>query len=281
MQRKRLRFWIIFGAIFLVIISIFLILAFCFRLKTVDVEFQSRLSQSETRLSQGVQETVKGYFPYKENVILMTFDDTITKIEKDIPFIKINQVIKSFPNIVRVYVSERIPKYRVKDSVSSDWLILDEDFKVLDKITNSDLHTDDLYINASYFEKTVEISSQTLSVTANIGDFINNNEIKELVNKISTGVYGRTEDYLSVNSISITKENEEYKINIVMRNVAIENGEGCNIVIEGIDNLETKVFVGISTFQAEIQADSTINTQATTIKIYYSNGEYKGIKVVN
>jgi len=254
-----------------------------FRVKTVDVEFQSRLTQAETKLSQGVQDDVKEYFSYKKNIILMKFDDEISSIEKDIPFIKVNQVVKHFPRTIRVYVSERIPKYRVKDNVNAgEWLILDKDFKILDKVTDENLYLDGLYKNSSYFKKTVEIKSEIMSVTANIGDFLSDQtEIKSLANEILSGVYGRTEDYLTVNSILINKENNEYKFNIIIRNLAINDGNGCNIVIDGVDNLLTKVFVGISTFQEEIKKDSTINTSDTSIKIYYSNGEYKGIKVVN
>jgi len=283
MQSKRLRLWIIIGSVLLAIICLFMFLIFFFRVKTVDVEFQSRLTQAETKLSQGVQDDVKEYFSYKKNIILMKFDDEISSIEKDIPFIKVNQVVKHFPRTIRVYVSERIPKYRVKDNVNAgEWLILDKDFKILDKVTDENLYLDGLYKNSSYFKKTVEIKSEIMSVTANIGDFLSDQtEIKSLANEILSGVYGRTEDYLTVNSILINKENNEYKFNIIIRNLAINDGNGCNIVIDGVDNLLTKVFVGISTFQEEIKKDSTINTSDTSIKIYYSNGEYKGIKVVN
>ena len=63
-------------------ICLFMFLIFFFRVKNVDVEFQSRLTQTETKLSQGVQDNVKSYFSYKENIILMKFDDEILNIEK-------------------------------------------------------------------------------------------------------------------------------------------------------------------------------------------------------
>ncbi|MBQ8425637.1 MAG: hypothetical protein IJX17_06410 [Clostridia bacterium] len=281
MQSKRLRLWIIIGSVILAIIGLFLFLILGFRLKTVDVEFQSRLTQSETKLEQGIQENVKKHFKYKDNIILMRFDDTIAEIEKENPFIKVNQVIKYFPKTVRVYVSERVPKYRVKDNQNlGEWLILDGDFKILDKVTDENLKNETLYRNSSYFKKTVEILSENLSITGNVGEFISKDDIMFTVNEIMSGVYGRTEDYLSVNSISITDVDGKKNYNIIMRNVAIDDGNGCKILVEGSDNLLTKVFVGISTFQSEIQKDSTINTPKTTIRIYYSNGEYKGIKIV-
>lgn len=281
MQSKRLKFWIIFGFILLSIIVFFLVIFFCFRLRTVDVEFQSRLSQSESKIPQNVKDTVKEYFKYNDNIILMDFNDAISGIEKDIPFIKVNSVIKHFPNTARVYVSERVPKYRVKeDTLLGEWLILDEDLKVLDRVSNDVLIEEGLYSNSSYFNKTVEIYSDKLKVTAQVGDFISGkDDIKSMVNEIMSGVYGRTEDYFSVNKIVIGELNGETDINIVMRNDAIDDGNGCNILIEGSDDLLNKTFVAMSTFQEEIKNDATINTPVTTIRIYYSNGSYKGIRI--
>lgn len=280
MQSKRLRLWIIVGSAVAVIMGVVLFFSLNFRLKTVDVEFQSRLTQEETKLEQGVQDKISNYFEYKDNIILMKFDDVISKIEKDIPFVKVNQVIKYFPRTVRVFISERIPKYRVKENTeTNEWLILDEDFKILDKVTEENLYTK-LYRNASYFEKTIEISNDIMNVSGSVGGFISNQEtVKQNLNNIMSGVYGRTEDYLVVNKISVINNDGNVHYNIIMRNNAISDGNGCNIILEGTNDLTKMALIGITTFESEIQKDSTMNIAETIIRIYYSNGEYKGIRV--
>lgn len=281
MQSKRLKLWIILGSVLTVLMISLLFLTLNFRLKTVNVEFQSRLTQEETMLPSGIQDNVKTYFKTNGNIILMKFDNSISKIEKEYPFLKVNQVIKYFPRTIGVYISERIPKYRVQDSLGM-WLILDEDFKVLDKVSNDDLMGEILYRNSTYFERTVEILDQTIYESIEKGSFLNNyNIIKDDLNLIMSGVYGKTEDYLSVNSILVSYNEGKSSYKIIMRNVALDDGNGCNILIDGTESLKEKVYVGVSTFQAELQKDSTINTPKTSIKIYHSNGEYKGIKIVD
>lgn len=279
MQRKRLKLWITFSAVCVAIFCLFLFLTLGFRLKTVNVEFQSRLTQEETKLQSGVQNDIKKYFSYDKNILVMKFDKTIETIEKNYPYLKINQIIKNFPNVAMVYISERVPKFRVKDSAGDFWLVLDEDFKVLEKLTDDELMKENSYNSMSFFDKTIEISQDTLKVSLSVGEFVLENEdLKNDVNQILSGIYGRTEDYSSVFKIERIKTDEDTNYNVIMKNNAREDYSGCNILIEGRTNLKNKAFVGATTFQEEIKDDSSINIPSTVIRIYYSNGAYKGIK---
>lgn len=280
MQSKRLKLWIIFSAVCVAIFCLFLFLSLGFRLKTVDVEFQSRLTQEETKLPSGIQDEIENYFPYKKNILVLKFDDTISKVEKNYPYVKINQVIKNFPNVARVYISERVPKYRVLDADDPDmWLVLDEDFKVLEKLTTDELLKDNMYNSMSFFNKTIEISNSNLKSGAKVGDFVKGYEtLNAEVNQIFSGIYGRTNDYSSAFLVEKIVTEKQVSFNVVMKNNARDDYKGCNILIEGQDNLKTKAFVGATTFQEEIRDDSSINIPSTVIRIYYSNGTYKGIK---
>ena len=278
MQRNRLKLWIIFSSVCAAIFCLFLFLGLGFRLKTVDVEFQSRLPQEQTKLESGIQEKIKDYFPYNKNIIVLNFNKTIQSIEKDYPYLKINQVIKNFPNVARVYISERVPKYRVQDSLDeSMWLVLDEDFKVLEKLTNEQLHQENMYNNMSFFDKTIEISKDILESNNNVGEKIGGYEkLSSDVNQIMSGIYGKTEDYSLVFKIEIISSKNTSNYRIIMKNNAREDYKGCAIVIDGETDLKIKAFVGATTFQEEVK-DNSINIPSTIIIIEYKNGKPYGI----
>lgn len=282
MQRNRLKLWIIFSSVCAAIFCLFLFLGLGFRLKTVDVEFQSRLPQEQTKLESGIQEKIKDYFPYNKNIIVLNFNKTIQSIEKDYPYLKINQVIKNFPNVARVYISERVPKYRVQAySDESMWLVLDEDFKVLEKLTNEQLHQENMYNNMSFFDKTIEISKDILVSNNNIGEKISGYEkLSTDVNQIMSGIYGKTEDYSLVFKIEIASSKDTSNYRIIMKNNAREDYNGCAIVIDGETDLKIKAFVGATTFQEEVKDDS-INIPSTVIIIEYKNGKFIGTKIEN
>lgn len=279
MQKKRIKFWIIFGCIFVSIPLICIVLSMSMKLKTVNVEFRSKLSE-HTMLTDDIQSNIKNYFTLGESVALLNTEPIENKIEKDYPFVKVNQIIKSFPNILRVYISERIPKYRVIDDLNHEqFLILDNDFKVIDIVLVSELNLDGTYGNTSYGKKTIEISKDNLKVSKTAGSFLYEyTDLKNQVNKISTGIYGVTEDYAVARLISINETENGINFNINMKNSSEPEELGCNILIDGYDDLILKTYAGVSTFESEVKLLSDLNNSNTVIKISIVNGEYRGIK---
>ena len=160
MKRKKL--WIIFGSVIASVVVLCVIFALVFRLKTVDIEFRTRVAQANTNLGEDVQTKVleSGEFEFGKNILFMNFDENIKKIEKSNPYVKVEQVIRSFPNIVRVYISERIPKYRIKDSSEAKWYILDTEFKILDKIDEASLKTEKVNGNSNFYDQTMKLQQQ-------------------------------------------------------------------------------------------------------------------------
>lgn len=242
-MKKKKKVWIILLS---VVLGLFVVLGgtyFATKLNTVSVEFRTRLAEGESRLPSGILDKVKdsAEFNYKDSVLFMDVQENIDKIEKSNPYIKVQQVIRKFPNKVNVYVSERIPKYRILDKDdSSAWFILDEDFKVLERISNDDLNTQDLD------EKTVEIKH--ISEGVSVGDFIEKTSEKEKLNTLLAGVYGRTKDFFAVRSIDFSSE--ENMFYLTMRtSVETDGGEinyagGCAIQIENVGNIKLKALNG-------------------------------------
>ena len=280
MQRKRTKYWLIFGSIFLGILLCCFLVSVSLKVKVVDVEFRSRLSEEETMLSDSVKSEIKSYFQKNKNIVLLNTDEISDKIEKAYPLVKINQVLKNFPSTLRVYISERTPKYRVLDNSNpNNFLILDNDFKIIDIIEVSRLEENN-YSNTSYFKTTMEISSECFSVTGNIGDFIKNNEeIQNYFNQVASGVYGKTEDYSAVRMISFAKVDGDYQFKLIMKNLAEENYFGCNILIDGTKNLKEKTYAGVYTFEEEVKG-SSINNSLTYIEIKIINNKFVGVKYI-
>lgn len=211
------------------------------RLNTVSVEFRTRLSQDETRLETGILDKVKesGEFDYKKSVLFLNTKSAIAKIEKSNPYVKVNQVVRKFPNKVNIYISERIPKYRINDPDSTEkWFILDEDFKVLESLTTDELE------NKGLSAKTVEV--KYISEKIYIGDFLNKSQEKENLNNILSGVYGKTKDYFAVVAIDYTAENDTYFI--TMKSGVVNYEGGCVMQIVGSNDLKNKAFKATSVY---------------------------------
>lgn len=245
---KRKKFWIIFGSCCLSVVLLCTIFALVFRLKTVDIEIRSREEMTKTNLGEGIKESVldSGEFDFGKNIVFMNFEDNIAKIEKSNPYVKVEQVVRHFPNIVRVYISERVPRYRVKDASSENWYILDIEFKVLDKVSTAELESKVVCGNSCYFDRTIEITKETLTLSsAIIGEFVED-DISVYLTDITTGVYGKTKDITAVRKISYSGVDQRFII--TMRNAGNNEQLGCNIVISGTSKLYEKVLKGTVVF---------------------------------
>lgn len=229
MKHKKL--WIILISVVLSLTLIVVGVHFGTRLNTVSVEFRTRLSADETRLAEGILDKVKedGEFNYKKSVLFTSTDSSVEKIEKANPYIKVRQVIRKFPNKICLYVSERIPKFRIKNN-DNKWLILDEDFKILDIVDEDDLTA------KNFASSTVEVKH--LTATAGRGTFLAKSERLDELNMILSGVYGETKDYFAVTAIDYVTEDDTFKL--TMKSTDTSFVSGCEAWLVGSDDLKTK-----------------------------------------
>ena len=231
MKRKKL--WIILVSVMVGILAVFTGGYFLTKLSTVSVEFRTRLG-SETRLEEGILDRVKesGDFDYSASVLFLDAKENIDNIEKKHPYVKVEQVIRKFPNKLCIYISERIPKYRVKDDdLLNAWYILDDEFKVLDCVTEED----DLEL---FLNNTVEI--QYMKVNSSEGEFLESNSEFAKLNSIMSGVYGKTKDYFAITSINYSKESDTYYLST--KSSSFEYEDSCELQIVGSSNLTEKAF---------------------------------------
>lgn len=236
---KRKKFWITFASVVTCIIAVLVIFSLVFRVKTVDVEIRVRAEQSQSKLPDGVQDEVLKYgnFEYGKHIMFYNTSKSVAEIERRISYVKVEQVIKHFPNVIRVYISERTMKYRVQDTLNTNkWYILDEDFKVLETVTAEEASNQ----SGEYYQKTIEIAAGTLKISANVGEFVNQNQIKSRLNAIAKGVYGRTKDSGKAAKISFGEENGQFVATVLMKTKNVQ------IKIFGDDALQDKTFNGVS-----------------------------------
>lgn len=278
MQMKRKKFWIVFGVVCAVIVVLCIVIALVFRLRTVDVEFRSRVVEGETNLSAGVQDQVEGYFEDGKNLLFYNVDSTIAEIERDIPYIKVEQVIRYFPSTLRVYISERLPRYRVQDSDNSNsWYILDVGFKVLDKVTTEEITTKVVSGNSNYYEKTIEISPDSLKIESYVGEFVTDHDSeKNNLSEVVRGIYGDTQDISSVLSISFERnQSGVLTFELTMKNSGNESESGGKIIVSGTNSLANKVFYGIDCYNEYVLKNAEIDQTSAVIEVVEDNGRYE------
>lgn len=279
-MQKRRKFLIIFGSVCLSIIVLCFIFVLVFRLKTVDIEFRSREENTNLAAETPTRVLETGEFDFGKNILFMSFEDNIAKIEKSNPFVKVEQVIRHFPNTVRVYISERQPRYRVKDETETNkWYILDNEFKVLDKVNDEELLSKKVSGESNYFSQTIEITNTTLTFkTAIVGEFVSV-DISAYLESIVSGIYGKTKDHTQIRSIDYSSISG--KFTLVMRNTGLENQEGCKIVLEGTEDLYQKALAGAVVFVDGQVVDNVTkrieNTPDVVVEILKNDDGYYGL----
>ncbi len=270
MQEKRKKFWIIFSIAIIAVFAICLIFGMVTNLKTVSVEFRQRIIGS-TRLEENILDKVRddGEFEYGKGLLFVDTDSSVKKIEKKNPFVKVEQVIRKFPNIINVYISERVPcTYALNGNY---YLVLDKEFKVLDKIEATTAGEE--YLKANYLTTIYEIDYDFGTNVYEAGDFVLDNGTMQTYKNVYAGIVGAlgsdgVAEITSVKSLSL----EDDSVLIVMKKNNTTFEDGVKIEISGTDDLVIKTFTAIEFFET---IDKTISAQIIRIrKIEGSNNKY-------
>ena len=273
MQMKRKRFWIIFSSVVAGIFLLCLCSVMFTRLKTVNVELRTSLG-ADSNLSENVLDNVKesGEFDYSKSLLFENFNESIDKIEKSNPYVKVEQIVRKFPNKLHVYVSERVPKYRVKDeNENSKWYILDVEFKVLETIVG-----DEDLTSSKLKNETVEVKFLSFTAAHN-GDFINKPAEKKYMSQILAGVYGRTKDTTIMYSVDFSSTDNVFYISM-KENKSGDYENGCVMEIQGTNNLTEKVFSATCCYcQDNVEQSGEVDlSQKVIIIVEGENGSYSG-----
>lgn len=136
-----------------ILISIVLVITMVFTLGSVSFQLTERLPQSETHLfvDGATPQTVEAKmeqdakFTKGGNLLFMNFSKNIQNIEQNNYYVKVQKIVRSFPNKITVYYCEREPVALVKmQTVSDAYYLIDEDLKVLNVVGSTEAATYEL-----------------------------------------------------------------------------------------------------------------------------------------
>ena len=175
--------------------------------------------------------------------------------------VKVEQIIRDFPNNLKVYISERVACCYAKSGNSI--FVLDKDFKVLEKIVaDSDGET---YLKENYLE-TIYKTNYYVPQNMQEGQFVADNGKMSLYDNVYKGIVGALETVSAVKNIEISNQ----KVKITMKKDNINFDDGVVIELDGEDDLMIKTYAAIEFFET---IDKTKSAQI--IKVEKSNTENK------
>ena len=238
MKKRRL---IVFGCIIGIIVIVAGVFAAMFNLKNISVEI---IKNPEIVNSYGATVSEKiieaGDFPYGSNTLFSSYKENEEKIEKAYPFVKVEKMVRRFPDKMTIYISGRMPEVIVKDEKNENkWYVLDIDMKVLAVLSSQSEFETDMY-------KGLPVVSGSDITDKSSGDFVTG-ESPDVMVAILDGIYGKDQTKSSVMS-DITLNLDKNKYTITLRN---SNVDGAKIEINGNKYLKEKVFIAYSLYKLQ------------------------------
>lgn len=117
------------------VLVIILIFSFVFTVKNAEVNL---LIEPQTLSNELVKDNLSrtNVIPYNQSVFSFNRAQVTSKIEKAEPKIKVVNIETVFPNSININCVERTPLFALQlTNSTSNYAVLDEDFKVIDKVT--------------------------------------------------------------------------------------------------------------------------------------------------
>ena len=204
MEKKKKRL-IVLAVIAGVLVFVILLSSAIFKIKGVSVEYQTTLTLLD---KNGLNEMVESSgIPVGKSIFFSTFDESISKMEKDNPYVKINGIERKFPNSLVVLVSERVPVVRVEHGGLT--YVLDNELKVLNAVKS------DSEYNSKTGEKDLPLLELSAEYALNLdsagtGEFLDNDVVKGYVDAFYRG------------AVSPSKENDSIAVSLISTIEAIQ-----------------------------------------------------------
>lgn len=195
MKKKNIIAWsIVVG----VVVAMVLICTMVFTLSKIDFQITAQITvPGRSRLfTQGqtvesVQNNMLTSANFKEggNLLVMTFDKQIENIEKANPYVKVEKIVRRFPNKITVYYSEReaVALLPIKN-VEKAYFVVDTQLKILDYVTQSA----EGYFNQNLSQYTlpvIDYYSYTVPSELKAGDVIDNASLKNHLQLFVSGAF--------------------------------------------------------------------------------------------
>ena len=224
---KRKRNLIIVGSIVGVLVDLAIIFGSLFGLRTITVDYLTTTFRVEEYSKEDIiraSSIKKG-----KNIIFQEFDNNKQKLEKEFPYAEF-KIMRVFPNTVIIYVYERVPVFRYLKN--GFWYIFDENLKCLEIVANANLN-----LNNNNDIPILNVD-EGLNIDCEVGEFLDNKNLKNTITNIIDGVYGFEETPISVVS-DITLSNDDiFGTQVISLKITdsgtIINVQGENLLVEKI-----------------------------------------------
>ncbi|MBQ8468904.1 MAG: hypothetical protein IJ542_04060 [Clostridia bacterium] len=172
-----------------VLVALVLVVTMVFTLHTIDFQLTTTyLSSSRSRLfNHGTISTATlesqmkndANFNKGGNLLFMSFGKNIENIEKKNPYVKIEKIVRNFPNRITVYYSEREPVALIKEQGSTNgYFVVDNELKILDYVLEDQTEYDLPIINN--YDDAYKVQT---------GDFLSDSELKSKVQTFVSAAY--------------------------------------------------------------------------------------------
>lgn len=230
MEKKKKRL-IILSVVTGVLVFIILLSSAVFKIKGVSVEYQTTLTLlTKDELNLMVE---KAEIPYGKSIFFSSLDESVEKMEKNSPYVKVNGIERKFPNSLVVLVSERVPVVKVEYGGAT--YVLDSELKVLNiarSVGELNLETGEKDLPVLSVESSFGFSVEN----AEVGDFIHNETIRGYVDAFYRGAVAPSREDASV-AVSRISTLETIDVKYVEELKKVE----FVVTYSGIDGLTTSI----------------------------------------
>jgi len=231
---------IIIASIVGALILIMGVFAAMFNLQNIRVEVLKNPEIIETMYGKNAEDKIieSGEFPYGSNTLFSTYKVNTQRIEKAYPFVKVQKLVRQFPDKMTIYVCGRLPEAIVKDlNKDNTYYVVDIDMKVLHTLSSVENIQNEVF-------KNLPVVTGTDITNFEAGDFIPITKSADAIVSIVDGIYGKDKTKSSVMS-DITIDLTTEKATVILRNGELD---GAVLELNGFKNLKEKVFAAYSLY---------------------------------
>ncbi len=168
-----------------VILAVVLVFTMAFTLSVINIERTSLIkdiNRSHLYYGGATVESVQNKiledaeFTKGGNLLVMNFDRNIENIETKNPFVKVEKIVRRFPNKITVYYTEREPVALVSTTISGAYYVIDNELKVLAYVDNLETYKLPVIDNGKQYN-------------SNLGKFIDDSTLQRQITSIVDGAY--------------------------------------------------------------------------------------------
>ena len=191
-KRKRI---IILSSVLLAVVLIVILSSTLFALSSVGVEYRTTTAYLNL---YSTEEIVKaGDFKIGKNIFFVDFDESIEKIEKKFPYVKVVNVERKFPDMAIVHISERVPVVRYYRS-ALECVVLDNELKILNVVRDENGYIEETGERLVPVFKIASDYNFELDADLELGTKLNNETLKGYVDAFYRGVYAYEKSGMSI-----------------------------------------------------------------------------------